>query len=530
MIACGAPPAAPDTPEAGQDEGPPQRGGTLQFAASRPPNTLYYYEAQGIDASITLGPVFDPLIEYAFKPGEDWQIDHTLAPALAKSWKQVDATTFDFELRQGTRWHDGQEVTAEDVVFSYETMRSPAKPTRVAGVVKDLDTVKALDRYNVRLTTKQPSAEFLPLVASSSSQVKILPKHVIDRGQKFDDVAIGTGPFKLQSFERLARTVLVRNDNYWREGPHLDKVVIIYGLDASARLAAFVSRNNDIINVGDEVQFNTVQSAVPDAQSQIAPGNYNYGMYFKLDQPPFNDPRVRRAMHLAVDRQAMIETLTFGKGVINPPGIAGAKKGWALSEDALAKLPGYRQPKQADIAEAKRLLAEAGYPNGFKTALTKNNGIITVVPVSEMLAGQMKTIGVEMTVRGQEPAVWLKSHQEGSFEVLMLNSGNMLPDRNLHSYFHSKGNLNTAPVRDSTIDRLIEAQSQELDVEKRKKIIQDFQKQMLDQLYHVPAIDLGFFAAWHPYVKHYVFNHGAQPYLVEPHSIWLDQKSAPSGR
>ena len=209
---------------------------------------------------------------------------------------------------------------------------------------------------------------------------------------------------------------------------------------------------------------------------------------------------------------------------------AGSKTGWAIPEADLSKLPGWRQPKTADIAEAKKLLADAGYPNGFKTSLTKNNDIITVGPVSEMLAGQMKTIGIDMSVDGQEPAVWAKKQEEGDFQVLMQNPGNMLPDRNLYSYFHSKGPLNKAPVRDATIDLLVEEQSRELNVEKRKAIILDFQKHLLETYYHVPTIDLGFFVAWQPYIKHYVFNHGAQPYLVEPHSLWMEQKGIPAGR
>ncbi len=535
LVSCASPQAGSGTSPAasgapGQEEGPPQRGGTLQFAASRPPAHLYYWTAQGIDASITLGPIYDPIIEYEFHPGEDWQIDHKLAPGLAQSWTIVDNKTYDFELRQGVHWHDGEELTADDIVFSYQTIVNPAKPTLAAGVLKDLDTVKALDRYHVRVTSKVPSAEFLALLASSSAQMKILPKHIADKGLNFEDTAVGTGPFKLQSYDRLTKTVLVRNDDYWREGPYVDKVVIAYGLDQAGRLAAFATRNNDLLTVGDQAQFETVKAAVPDVLSQVFPGNYNYGMYFNLREGPFSDIRVRKAMHLATDRTAMIDTLSFGQGLINPPAVAGAKKGWALSEDELKQLPGFRQPKDQDIAEAKRLLAEAGYPNGFKTSLTKNNGIITVGPVSEMLAGQMKAIGIDMTVKGEEPAVWAKSVSDGTYEVLMLNIGGMLPDRTMYTYLHSKGGLNSAPVKDPQLDKLIEAQSQELNVENRKQILRDLQTYLLGQYYHIPTIDLGFYIAWQPYVKHYVGNPGAQPYLVEPHSVWLDQKMLPPGR
>lgn len=526
-LACAAP--QPSAPAADAD-GPPQRGGTLQLTASRPPDSLNYYDAAGVNASITLGPVYDTLIDYEFKPGENWQIDFKIAPALAKSWEQVDPTTYVFKMREGVRWHDGGEVTAEDAALSYETIRNPRKPTRPAGLLKDADKIEALDKQTLRVTTKTPSAEFLALLASAAGGMKIMPKHIADKGLKYEDNPIGTGSFKLESFERLSKATLVRSNDYWRGGPYLDKIIVIYGLDVSSRLASFITRQTDIINLPDQVQFDTARGSLPDVQSKVVPGNYGYGIGFKLDQAPFNDIRVRRAMHLAIDRKAMIDTLSFGHGVINPPAVPGAKTGWAIPERDLLKLPGFRQPKDADIAEAKRLLAEAGHPNGFKTTITMNQGLASTPTITEMLAGQMRTIGIDMTIKGTEPAVFEKARLEGTYETMMLGSSSMLPDRDLYNYFHSRGGLNSMPIRDNRIDELIETQSREMDVEKRKKLLVEFQHRMLEQNYHAPTIDLGFFAAWQPYVRHYVFNSGAQHYLVEPHTIWLDQNNVPPGR
>lgn len=528
FVACAAPqPTAP----AADVGSPPQRGGTLQLTASRPPDNLNYWDpAGGVNASITLGPIFDTLIDYEFKPGENWQVDFKIAPALAESWQQVDPTTYTFKMRPGVKWHDGVEVTAEDVAHSYETIRSPRRPTRPAGLLKDADKIEALDKQTLRITTKQPSAEFIALLASAAGGMKIQAKHVADKGVKYEEQAIGTGAFKMQSFERLSKSTLVRNENYWRDGPNLDKIVVIYGLDLSSRLASFITRQTDIINIPDQVQFETARASLPDVQYKVVPGNYGYGIGFKLDQAPFNDIRVRRAMHLAIDRKAMIETLSFGHGVINPPAIPAAKVGWAIPEQDLLKLPGFRQPKDAEIAEAKRLLAEAGFPNGFKTTITMNRGLASTPTITEMLAGQMRTIGVDMVIKATEPAVFEKARLEGDYETLMLGSSSMLLDRDLYNYFHSKGGLNSMPIRDARIDELIEAQSRELDVEKRKKLIFDLQHRMLEQNYHAPTIDLGFFAAWQPYVRHFVFNSGAQHYLVEPHTVWLDQQNVPPGR
>ncbi len=442
----------------------------------------------------------------------------------------MNPTTYVFHMRDGVKWQDGEPVTAEDVVFSYETIRSPKKPTRVAALLKDADTIELMDPSTVRITTKTPSAEFLSFIASASGQMKILPKHVIDRGGKWEDTPIGTGPFKIESFERLSKMILVRNDGYWREGPYVDKVVVIYGLDVAARLAAFVTRSTDIINIADAAQFESVRAALPEVQSRTVLGNYGYGIYFNYNKEPFSDLRVRRAMHLGIDRRAMFDTLTFGQGVINPPGMAGAKKGWVLTPEELSQMPGWRQPKEAEIAEAKRLLAEAGYPNGFKTTIAINRGLASTPQISEMLAGQMKAIGIDMTVLGQEPAVWTKNQVDGTYDTLLLGAGSMLPDSNLYNYFHSKGGLNTGGLKDPTVDRLIEAESQELDVSKRKELLRELQRRLADQAYHPPTVDLGFTAAWQPYVKHYVYNTGAQHYLVEPQSVWLDLKNVPPGR
>src|SRR5205823_6624263 len=152
-----------------------------------------------------------------------------------------------------------------------------------------------------------------------------------------------------------------------------------------------------------------VKASNPDSRAETFPQNNSYSVFTHVDRPPFSDIRVRRALHLAIDRQAMVSTITFGQGIINPPGLNGARKGgWTLPQDGLLKLPGYRQPKTQDLAEAKRLLAEAGHPNGLRAKLSYNTSITQSPALAEVLTNQLGAAGINLTLQPMEDASYRK--------------------------------------------------------------------------------------------------------------------------
>lgn len=524
-----APAPAPVTKPAEQ----PQKGGILQFASNNPPISLNWYKRGSIFEYITLGPVFQNILSTKGwdTPGFEWEIDNQAAPWLAESWTQEGPTSFLFKLRQGVKWHDGEEFTADDVVFTYNWVREPQNAFPNSSRIRQMDRVEKLDKHSVRITTKVAFAEFLEQLAGL--EMRVFPKHLFDKGIDFAKLegVVGTGPFKLKSYDEKTKAVLVRNDDYWEKGrPYVDEVRIFYGLDASAVQAGLAARELDVFNFSDERQFEALRRSIPDLQFATNPGPYSFGLFLQMDKPPLNDLRVRRAIHLAIDRHGMLKSLTGGKGIINPPPpIPGKKVGWGMSQEELFKLPGFNPAtREQDLAEARRLLGEAGYASGLKLGLMADAGQRTTALTTEPIAGMLKAVGMDTELQSLESGIFQTRRKDREFDLQNdSRAATMLPDAPLWERFHSTGVLNKYGINDARLDSFIDAQSRELDVAKRKAILRHIQDHIMQNVYFVPTIDLAFFEVWQSYVKGYVFNIGAQPHLLDAGQMWLDQATMP---
>lgn len=522
---CAAP--APTVGQPGAAAVQPQRGGVFQFAQRQTSPHLDPFTGPSSAQSQTLAAVYDPLVDIQYKPGEDFRKDYPMGPALAERWEQVDPTTYTFHLRKNVKWHDARDFTAVDVLSTFSYVLDPKVITTFKSYLTPLESFDAPDSHTVRIVTKGP----VPTLLENLSRVHILPAHVLQRGDSYEKVAIGTGPFKMDSFVRDDHGGYSRHDAYWRSGrPYVDKIHMVMGMNDATQQAAFVSRKIDVITMQDKAQFDALQRVAPDVRAQPYLADITDSLYLKLDRPPFQDIRVRRAIHLALDRQDLVERLTYGLGGIDPPSINGAKEGWVIPKDELLRLPGYRQPKEPDRAEARRLLAEAGYPNGFKAGLKYVATYIGTPQGAEAVSEQLKAVGVTLELHPTEAAQFSQAQRDGNFDAYYTGHGRFQPEPSWRQYLHSKGGLNVFPVRDADLDRLIEAQDRELDVAKRKQLFIDIQRLMLDKLYTIPSFSAGIYAVWQPYVNDYVFNMSRQTYPLNWGDFWLDPGQVPSGR
>lgn len=528
-----APPApAPGGPAAGvaTPTPSPKRGGTVAYACINAPNNLNPYIVAAAADRRGVGPVYESLVSWEFKPGLDHRIDYKVIPWLAESWEQPNATTYLMHIRKGVQWQDGTDFTAEDVVWSYSYANDPKNAFGVRGRLKSLDSIELVDKYTLRITTKGPSPMFLSDLADQAMMV--LSKHLFDRGEDFKKVAIGTGPFKLKDWSPTRSSVFVRNENYWqKDRPYPNGVECIYGLDTSAQIAAFVAKKIDFIHLNSRGELDTLKMGVPDVQYGQFIGDYGPALYMKLDKPPFGDIRVRRAMHLAIDRQSLLKLVTFGDGVIDPPGVQGNKTGWAIPQEELLKLPGYRQPKDEDMAEAKRLLAEAGYPDGFKATVRVARDRISAPRALEPTVAQLKKIGVDLTIDGMPQAAYLAAEKAGDYDIVMAHTFTMNM-KDTWDYLHSQGAFNSVGINDPRLDELLEVQRSEMSLDKRKQAALEMQRLLLEKLYIIPTIDLAVYAAWQPWVHDYVYNFGSAAFvdMATASRIWLDVDQMPSDR
>lgn len=528
-----APPAAAPAAQPGQAapaQPQPVRGGTVRYACISEPNHLNPYVAAGTADRRGMGPVYEALLQVKSELGTDYRIEYASIPWLAESWQQPDPMTYVFAIRKGIKWQDGTDFTGADVLFSYNYGRDPANALAIRRTVSDIKAIELLDPYRVKITLAAPSASFLRNLADQN--LMILPKHVPDRGENFQKVAMGTGPFVLKEFVPGKHSTFTRNPNYWQSGqPYPDGVECLYGLDRAAMLAAFAAQEIDILHVNDKPQLTTLLQTLPKTQWEGFQGELLAHLIPKANQPPFDDVRVRKAMHLAIDREGLVKAATFGEGLAAPPMVPPNKTGYAIPPEELGKLPGYRTPKEIDWEEGRRLLAEAGYPNGVKVSILYSRQHTTTPRMAEPVASQLGKVGFEVVLDGVPTATFNKRESDGDYEVNFANSADFTFNRP-RTYLHSTGALNKVGIKDPELDRLLDIIDQESDTAKVKAAALAMQRLLLDKAYAIPTAMVPAYATWQPWVHDYHYNLGSAEFVdqLTASRIWLDVSQMPAKR
>jgi peptide/nickel transport system substrate-binding protein len=501
----------------------PRKGGVLIKTQWAPPRSLDYCRdanAFGVEALI---PIYEGLVSFDYKPGEDFRRELNVVPYLAEKWEQPDESTYIFHLRNGVKWHDGRTLNADDVVFSLNYIRDQKNACVKRGNLAGVQSIEKLDAMTIKITTDGPIAPLLESLAQR--ETAIFPKHVYDSGQLFKGVlgTVGTGPMRLKSFDRNEKIVYTAFENYWKSRPHLDGIVTYFVSEPQTRLAGLFVKQSDILTVSDKAQYEAAVTQSRIAAGEGFPTTHGYAMYMRVDRPPFNDIRVRRAVHLALNRQDMVKALAFGVGKINPPAVS-AVSAWAMPEEALLKLPGYRLPKDKDIAEAKKLLKEAGYGDGLAFSIQAVS-VWDNPRIAEVAARQLKEAGVTVKLDFIEAGQYFANQRKGDFQVQLNGMSSDFIDASLHQYYYSKGRGNPARIADPELDRLIELQLKTLDKKTRYKFLRQIQDYLLEKMYVVPTIELAFYWVTHPYVHNLANSRSTTVMLYRAADIWLDERA-----
>ncbi len=546
LLGCGPTLEGPRAP--GGDAAPVEKeyGGVFQYATQAVPDGLYWFD-EGTSGRrgrpMAANQIWDGLITYELvTPEIDYRASGKFVGSLAESWNQPDPKTFVFNLRRGVKWHDGTEFTSKDVLWSLARWGDQTSLARLRAMNRKFEQVEAPNPHQVRITLKQPDLEFIQDLAIS--ETKILPAHVAEKAGSpagdalrtlYERNVVGTGPFKLRAFDRQRHLEAERFDEYWARRPYLDGTRTVFGLDRSGMQAAFITRQVDYVSLDDRVQFETVKAAATDAQKMSYPTGHNWGLQFNLQRKPFDDVRVRRAVHLGIDRQKLLDAVTFGEGLIAGPAPVLptlSRAGWGMPPEEYMKLPGWRQPKEQDLAEAKRLLAEAGYPNGFKTVMHYGRGNSHPTTQAEPVASQLKSIGLDVEVRVVEEGIYADQvYVRKDFE--MINEGvtagyNMVTAA--YAKWHSRGTANYSQVNDPDLDRLIEAALAEADDKKRNPLFTQMQRIIVDKAYYAPIVTLAQFVAVQPWVHDFFPSWAVNPELLDASLLWVQVGTMPELR
>ena len=469
---------------------------------------------------------------------------------LCESWDVTNGgTRFTFKLMENVKWQDGNDLTADDVVYALKRYYNPDVSMGRSGltrpyVLTDLDEgLKKIDRNTVEFNLQFPSGAFIKFLAIDYA--KILPKHLMEQGidlnqaenvEKYDS---GSGPFVLDTYQRGQFYKVSKNPNYFKEGrPYFASIDHYIIPDASRFVSAMKVGQIDMANAGG-ASLTPKQNAqlVEDTNSEVVAHflspSFNVGLMLNIKKKPFDDPRVRKAIYLAVDRQQANDIVLDGTGAatsIFMPGMA-------HSEEEASEWPGLR-PKDSpggkeDMAEAKRLMAEAGFPNGFETTYDSRK-VSFYVPTCQVLKEQLsKSLGITGDLQTWESAAGYKHYgtaraadAEGDWGMGCQGEGMTVLDADavFGGVYRTGGTRNYTDWSHPFVDEMFEKQKVEQNVEKRREMLREtaeFLRSFEDN--HWVTVFWGrFFWQMHRDVKGY---HPAQTiqYGLKHEHLWLDR-------
>ncbi|TMG11891.1 MAG: ABC transporter substrate-binding protein [Chloroflexi bacterium] len=509
----------------------PRRGGVFRIAEREAPSLDPHLSISFLTHSY-VSLVYSQLVRFPNGPEQKSPTDFSIVPDLAEKWTtSKDGKIYTFHLRRGVRFHNkppvnAREVTAEDVKYSLERFMAKSGFNTRFEPVTGIDVV---DRYTVRVTLKEPYAPFLNHLANPSFCV-ILPREAEEKFKDFNhpDAVIGTGPFVLRSYDKGVRVVFERNPDYFMKGfPYLDGVVIEITPDAAARVAVLRAGKADLPHIWGWVspeEGKALQKTNPElvvVPHQVIGQGF---IYMRTDQPPFNDIRVRRAVSLAIDRNAWNDALLFGEGCIDPGPIPCALKEWKLAASKIdaAKaryLIGY------DPAEAKKLLVEAGHGKGLTVPMFHWPGY--VVPwrsYYELAADNLGKVGITVELKPEEYGKYISTTALGKYEKMAMGPSTPFTevDDFLYGRFYPELPTNQSRVADAELSKMLTAQRREMDPKKRKQVVDDIQRYLADKAYYVYVPQWPQYVAHPAYVKGFRHHDGYGLGMRLIHT-WLDK-------
>ena len=510
----------------------PKRGGVFRLPLAQPPmfdHQLTVNWTTQIAVSFTHSRLVKVKAGPSVTPGT-----FPLELDVAESWSQPTETTYVFKLRRGVRWHpkppvNGRELTAEDVKYTYERFLTvPGNPNRAQ--LEEVDKIEALDRYTVKFSLKEPYAWLLDALATPS--MCIIAKEVVEQygDLKKSEACIGTGPWMLERYESGARMTWVRHPYYFLPGlPYADQVEGRVHPDPSSRLASWLAGGYDFgpeyLNVVRRADLDIVRQRKPALKTAEFLSPVGGVAVPKLGQEPFKDVRVRRAMMRANNWKEILESNAVAEGHGAPnPAVPAALREWAIPIDQLP--PEGRKLYEQDPADAKRLLAAAGYQNGFKVPLETSGGFgLDFMDAVQIVQRNWKAIGIESDLKLKEVGAFVSSSIYGRFDklMMMIRGGLVYPDPYLvHQYMPGQP-LNAAGVDDPKLSEMIRLQRRTFDVSKRREILYDIQRYLSETVYYLlvgPSAMV--VSAWEPYVKNFAPNLG-NDYGGRLMAAWLDR-------
>lgn len=451
-------------------------------------------DSTGLDPHMQTAFASLRLLELVYEPLVMLDADLNLIPGLAESWEfSDDAMQLTFTLRQGVKFHDGSDLTSEDVKASLERILDEATGAATRANLASIASIDIPDDYTVVLNLNTAD---VPLVgALTTVNAVILSSDVIASGDPTTDV-IGTGPFKLESWVPEEKTILSANSDWWGEGPFVDGIEMRVIPDEASILAALRAGEIDFALLNDPL-IATLLIDDPNIVLNRAPAIAYHVLQLNAARPPLDILEVRQAISCAVDRQAVLDTAALGEGEVTGP----------------LTIPAYKLPLEEffcyeqDLDKARELMAQAGLEDGFTLkVIAANAEPPTALAEAQTIQAQLAEIGIAIEIEPLELSVYVDRWLAADFDAAVaLNGGRPDPYTMYARYWVKGGNLSTvAGYGDDTLDQLMAAGRAATDPAERFEIFSEFQRHLVEMAPWIWLYTDYEYTAQQPYVQGFV--------------------------
>lgn len=434
--------------------------GVLKFAIETEPVGLDPHQVTAFASHRILENVYDGLLRY--------DENMKLIANLAESYEVTDAYTVIFTLREEVYFHDGQKMSADDVLYSFERIMDPDFGSPAASYYADVESITAIDDKTIEFKLKTPSVNaVLPNFAGVNSA--IVSKSFVETGKNMQLETNGTGPFAVAEYEAGNYISLAKNAKYFIAGlPKVDEVRFVVIPKEVSRVSALKNGDVNLTILNEPLSLKMLANGFSIYRQPVL--NY-YLLGINNAVEPLNNPKVRQALSYAVNREMIIKMVGFGEGTIT--GIMNPTvKAWATPiGDKFDYNP----------AKAKQLLAEAGYPNGFEFSITVS-AKYNFDKIAQALQAQLAGVGIKANLDMVEWGIFIKKWKEKDFDSFVsLNGGSVSPDKQLFRTFETNGSTNKFNYSNTKVDELLMAGRTTTEYEARREIYNELQEILIDE-------------------------------------------------
>jgi peptide/nickel transport system substrate-binding protein len=483
-----------------------KQGGVLHMYHRDSPASMSIHEEATFSTLIPVMGVMNNLVMYDQNKAQNSL--ETIVPDLAESWQWSEGgKSLSFKLRSDVKWHDGKPFTAADVKCTLDLLlgkgSAKLRLNPRGGWYHNVEEVTVKGDNEATFRLKRPQPALLALLASGYTP--IYPCHVPPAQMR--QHPIGTGPFKFVEFKANESMKVARNPDYWKKGrPYLDGVEYTIIPNRSTAVLGFVAGKFDM-TFPTEITvplMKDIAGQAPQAHCELVPTNVATNLLINRDKPPFDNPDIRRAMALALDRKTFIDILFEGKGDIGAAMLPAPAGIWGMPAEELAKLPGYGADIEKNRAEARAIMQKLGYgPDKRLGIQIATRNIAQYRDPAVILIDQLKHVYIDGELDPVETANWFPKVARKDYQIGLNLTGSAVddPDQQFYENYACGSQRNYSAYCNKEIDQLVDKQSAETDQAKRKQMVWEIDRKLQEDVAR-PIISHNRAATcWQPQVK-----------------------------